>query len=72
MTKQEKQECLREWWDTVPQGKAEEQRNAILAACKVSCAVFKFWLYGRTEVPDMAITLIEQAIGEPIFSEVMV
>ena len=72
MTKREKQQCLCKWWDAIPQGSANKMRDKILEVCQVSPKVFWFWCKGTTEIPNMAITLIEQAIGEPIFEEVMV
>ena len=68
LTKEEKNQRLRQWWLYVPQGEVAVVRTRIMRKCMISEDVFYNWLKMRTEIPNLACVEIEQVIKEPIFS----
>ena len=68
MNKQQKHALFREWWDKLPQGEANEWKQKIMTGCYISCQVFGFWLRGRTEIPSIAMPVINQIVGEDVFN----
>lgn len=67
MNKEEKQKAFAEWWYSVPQGEAKELKQKIIDKCYISRIVFIFWLNGKTEIPNLAIPVIERLAGKKIF-----
>ena len=67
MNKQQKQALFKEWWAELPQGNVSKMKQKIMSGCYISYQVFYFWLNGRTEIPDIAMSVINQIVGEKIF-----
>jgi len=68
MNKQQKHLLFQKWWDNLPQGRANEMKQKIMSGCYISDQVFRAWLSGRTEIPNIAMPVIKQITGEDVFN----
>lgn len=58
---------LKQWWNSVPIGQAKEMRTQIIERCKISPFVFVNWINGRTQVPELAKPIINDIAGKNIY-----
>ena len=68
MTKQQKKEAFTNWWDNLTQKEAKEMKQEIMKRCFISRYIFIFWLTGRTEIPNICLSIIEEIARKRIFS----
>lgn len=45
---------------SVPYGQYEEVKSQIIAKCHINNSIFNNWNIGRTQVPPLAIPIIEE------------
>ena len=51
---------FRNFMFSVPYGQYEDVKSQIIAKCYINNSIFHNWNTGRTEVPPLAIPIIEQ------------
>jgi hypothetical protein len=68
MTKESKHQCFSNWWRTIPVGSEEKIRIKVMESCFISYSIFRHWLKGRTEIPEIALSAIEAIAGRKIFT----
>lgn len=64
---------LKEWYETLPNGRVKELKAEIIRVCLINDNIFKNWLSGKTTVPPLAYDKLNKiAIREskkPIYNE---
>jgi len=50
-------------YQNLPRHQRVIKRNEVTSKCQVSTHVFYNWLHGKTEIPHLAIPVIEEVFG---------
>lgn len=69
MTKEEKQQAFANWWYELPQKEIRSKKQEIIERCFISRFTFIYWLSGRTEIPTICLSVIEEIARKRIFKE---
>ena len=54
ITKEEKTQSFKKWWDSVPNGKVKDLKQRIIKECDISNSIFSHWINGNSEIPSLA------------------
>ena len=69
MTKEEKQLAFSNWWYELPQKEIRSKKQEIIERCFISRFTFIYWLSGRTEIPTICLSVIEEIARKRIFKK---
>lgn len=69
MTKEEKQQAFSKWWYELPQKEIRSKKQEIIERCFISRFIFIYWLSGRTEIPTICLSVIEEIAKKRIFKK---
>lgn len=69
MTKEEKQLAFSNWWYELPQKEIRSKKQEIIERCFISRFTFIYWLSGRTEIPTICLSVIEEIAKKRIFKK---
>ena len=69
MTKEEKQLAFANWWYELPQKEIRSKKQEIIERCFISRFIFIYWLSGRTEIPTICLSVIEEIAKKRIFKK---
>ncbi len=69
MTKEEKQQAFANWWYELPQKEIRSKKQEIIERCFISRFTFIYWLSGRTEIPTICLSVIEEIAKKRIFKK---
>lgn len=69
LTKKEKEISFSNWWYEVPLRDVRKIKKQIMERCYISRNVFHHWVEGNTEIPELALPIIEEIAGKKIFTK---
>lgn len=69
LTKEQKHNMFKTWWLAVPNGMVRIYRDQIKKQCGITSVVFYHWFMGNSEIPTLALPIIEKIAGVEVFNE---
>ena len=68
ITRDDKQEMFKNWWESIPNGQVKTKRDLLLYSLNITKATFHNWLENRSEIPYLALGKIEEVAEKTIFT----